>query len=249
VNVPPLPDSRTLVDALLATWPAADIRRAGAWTIRTGEGGGNRVSSATEDWPVTEADLPTAEAAMRELGQVPQFMVRDGEERLDNLLATHGYDLLDPTNLWAIDAATLAGDRALPMGVGYAMWPPLAMIRDIWTDGGIDAARQAVMERGPAPKAGILQRAGQDVGGAAFVAVSGDIAMVHALHVLPDVRRRGVARRLLKHAAIWAQDHGASVVGLAVTQANTAANPLYAALGMRLRGQYHYRIKHEEAST
>ena len=63
---------------------------------------------------------------------VPQFMVRDGEERLDNLLATHGYDLLDPTNLWAIDAATLAGDRALPMGVGYAMWPPLAMIRDIF---------------------------------------------------------------------------------------------------------------------
>lgn len=37
------------------------------------------MSSATEDWPVTEADLPTAEAAMRALGQTPQFMVRDGE--------------------------------------------------------------------------------------------------------------------------------------------------------------------------
>tara|TARA_R100000322_G_scaffold162647_3_gene125605 strand:+ start:3930 stop:4679 length:750 start_codon:yes stop_codon:yes gene_type:complete len=244
-----LPDSRTLVDAVLATWPPATIRREGAWTIREGKGGGSRVSSATEDWPVTEADLPTAEAAMRKLGQTPQFMVRDGEGGLDSLLASHGYAVKDPTNLWVIEASELAGDRTLPMGGGYGMWPPLELIRDIWIDGEVGAERQAIMDRAPDPKAGMLARAGDYPGGAAFVAIHDTIAVVHALHVLPEARRKGVARRLLKHAAIWARAHGADVVGLAVTQGNTAANPLYASLGMRLRGQYHYRIKTEEALT
>ncbi|MEC7760433.1 MAG: GNAT family N-acetyltransferase [Pseudomonadota bacterium] len=242
-----LPDSRRLNEAVLATWPAATIRREGAWTIREGLGGGSRVSSATEDWPVTEADLPAAEVAMRALGQTPQFMVRDGEGGLDNLLAAHGYDVKDPTNLWAVDARHLAGDGKLAMGLSYAMWPPLSLIRDIWVDGGIGPERQAVMERAPDPKAGILIRSGDYPGGAAFVAVHEGLAIVHALHVLPDERRKGVARRLLKKAGIWALDHGIDVVGLAVTQGNTAANPLYAALGMTLRGQYHYRIKPEEA--
>lgn len=241
-----LPDSRTLVDALLATWPPVAKRREGAWTIREGQGGGSRVSSATEDWPVTDADLPAAETAMRALGQTPQFMVRDGEGPLDTLLASHGYEVKDPTNLWAVQARHLAGDGLLPMGTAYAMWPPLSLIRDIWEDGGIGAARQAIMDRAPDPKCGILSRAGDYPGGAAFAAIHDGIAMVHALHVVPDERRKGVAQRILKKAAIWALDHGAEVVGLAVTQGNTAANPLYAALGMSLRGQYHYRIKPEE---
>lgn len=244
-----LPDGRALVRALLATWPPASLRREGAWTIREGQGGGRRVSSATEDWPVTDADLPTAEAAMRALGQVPQFMVRDGEKSLDTLLAAHGYLLKDPTNLWAIETAALTGEGPLPMGSGYAMWPPLAMIREIWTEGGIGPARQAVMDRAPAPKAGLLARAGDYSGGAAFVALHDGLAMVHALHVLPDERRKGVARRLLRQAAIWAQARGAAVMGLAVTQGNTAANPLYASLGMHLRGQYHYRIAGEETAS
>lgn len=238
----PLPDARTLNRAVLATWPAAKIERHGAWTIREGLGGGSRVSSATEDWPVTEADLPAAEAAMRALGQVPQFMVRDGEDRLDDMLAHHGYAVKDPTNLYAISADTLAGDRTLAMGSSYAMWPPLVMIREVWEAGGIGAARQAIMERAPSPKAGILSRTGDDVGGAAFVSVHDGLAIVHALQVNEDQRRKGVARRLLKHAGIWALEQGVAVVGLAVTQGNTAANPLYASLGMSLRGQYHYRI-------
>ncbi|MBL6427271.1 MAG: GNAT family N-acetyltransferase [Maritimibacter sp.] len=247
MNHVPLPDSRTLVEAVLATWPPASIHREGAWTIREGKGGGSRVSSATEDWPVTEADLPTAEAAMRALGQTPQFMVRDGEGALDNLLAAHGYEVKDPTNLWAADARRLAGDGAFKMGMCYAMWPPLNLIRDIWQDGGIGPERQAVMERAGGPKAGVLMRSGDYPGGAAFVAIHDNLALIHALHVLPDERRKGVARQIVKRCAVWALDHGADVIGLAVTQGNTAANPLYAALGMTLRGQYHYRIKSEEA--
>ncbi|HBZ42860.1 MAG TPA: GNAT family N-acetyltransferase [Maritimibacter sp.] len=242
-----LPDSKSLTDALLATWPAAKIERHGAWTIREGHGGGSRVSSATEDWPVTEADLATAERAMRALGQRPQFMVRDGEKSLDDMLAHHGYEVLDPTLLYAINTASLRGDGTIPMGGGYAMWPPLFKIREIWEHDGIGPARQAIMDRAPHPKAGIIARRGDYPGGAAFVSIHDRIAMVHALHVLPEQRRKGVARQLLKQAAIWAYSHGAPIVGLAVTQGNTAANPLYASLGMTRVGQYHYRIKPEES--
>ena len=240
-----LPEARRLIEAVLATWPPARLEHVGAWTIREGQGGGSRVSAATEDWPVTEIDLPAAEAAMRALGQTPLVMVRDGEDKLDHLLETHGYVVKDPTNLYVIEAASLAGDGQLPMGGGYAMWPPLGLIREIFEDGNIDAARQAVMERCPLPKAGLIERSGDYPGGAAYVALDGDIAMVHALHVLPEARRKGVARRLLKRAAIWGLDHGARFVGLAVTRGNHAANPLYASLGMSLRGHYQYRIKEE----
>lgn len=238
----PLPDARTLTDALLETWPAFRVERLGAWTIREGKGGGNRVSSATEDWPVTEADLPTAEAAMRALGQVPQFMVRDGEEKLDALLAHHGYEIRDVTNLYAMSTGELRGDGTIPMGGGYAMWPPLFKIREIWEADGIGPERQTIMDRAPAPKCGIIARKGDFAAGAAFVSVHDGIAMIHALHVLPDHRRKGVARQLLKQAAIWAYDRGAPVCALAVTRGNHAANPLYASLGMTLRGHYHYRV-------
>lgn len=244
---PTLPDARALTDALLATWPAAGISRVGAWTIREGQGGGNRVSSATEDWPVTEADLPAAEAAMRALGQVPQFMVRDGEDSLDAMLNHHGYDIRDTTNLYAVPTKALSGDGKIPMGGGYAMWPPLHKIREIWEADGIGPERQAIMDRAPQPKAGIIARRADYAGGAAFVAIHDGIAMIHALHVMPSERRRGVARQLLKQAAIWAHDHGAPVTALAVTRGNHAANPLYASLGMTLRGHYHYRVHAKES--
>lgn len=242
----PLPDCTRLTEALLATWPAASLSTAGAWTIRDGAGGGSRVSSATANWPVTEADLPKAEAAMTALGQTPQFMVRAGEDALDALdalLEHHGYAVKDPTNLWAVPVEALIGDGQIAPGFGYAIWPPLAIHVDIWEEGDIGPARRAVMERAPGPKTALIGRTGNDPGGVGFVAIDGDIAMIHALHVLPDQRRRGVARQLIKQAAIWAEAQNATTLGLAVTRGNTAANPLYADLGMTKIGGYHYRIK------
>lgn len=60
-----------LAEVTEATWPPAATHRHGPWLIREGQGGGQRVSaaSATGNW--TEADIPTAEAAMRALGQPP----------------------------------------------------------------------------------------------------------------------------------------------------------------------------------
>lgn len=241
----PLPDAATLIEVCEATWPPAARQHLGAWTIRDGKGGGNRVSAATEDWPVTDADLSAAERAMEALGQERLFQVRTGEEKLDALLEERGYIVRDPVNLWAIDLARLAHEP-IPPATAYTMWPPLELVREIWAEGGIGAARLAVMERAEVEKTAILVRLGDHPGGAAYVGLKDGIAMVHALYVLPSQRRQGAGQLLLRAAAKWAQGHGAQVLSLIVTQGNHAANPLYTNLGFTLVGHYHYRVRPKE---
>lgn len=237
----PLPDTATLIEVCETTWPPASRQHLGAWTIRDGKGGGNRVSAATEDWPVTEADLSAAEKAMQALGQERLFQIRAGEDKLDAMLEAHGYIVRDPVNIWAIDVAKLNGEP-IPPATAYTMWPPMELAREIWADGGIGPARQAVMERAACEKTALLVRLGDQPGGAAFVGLLDEVAMVHALFVLPAQRRKGAAQLLMRAAAKWAQGHGAKVLSTIVTQGNHAANPLYANLGMTLVGHYHYRV-------
>jgi GNAT superfamily N-acetyltransferase len=240
-----LPDAAALIEVCEATWPPATRQHLGAWTIRDGQGGGSRVSAATEEWPVTDADLPAAETAMRALGQERLFQVRGGEQKLDALLEEHGYVMRDPVNIWAIDVARLTGEP-IPRATAYTMWPPLELVREIWADGGVGEARQAVMERATCEKTAILARVGDYPGGAAYVGLHQGVAMVHALYVLPAQRRQGAGQLLIRAAAKWAQGHGAQVLSLIVTQGNHAANPLYTAMGMTLVGHYHYRVRPEE---
>ncbi|HHL21976.1 MAG TPA: GNAT family N-acetyltransferase [Aliiroseovarius sp.] len=249
MNAPlPLPDAARLIRACEATWPPAATSNVGAWTIRAGNGGGKRVSAATENWPTTEADLPAAEAAQRALGQDPLFMIRAGEEHLDDMLAAHGYAKVDPVNIYAIETAELAA-HAAPLTSGIPVWPPLAIQRDIWAGGGIGPARLRVMERAPFPKTALIGRTEDKPAGTAFVGIHDGIAMLHALEVAPHMRRKGTGRNLLIRAAQWARGEGAEFFALIVTRGNHAANPLYAALGMGLVGHYHYRIKPKAAES
>ena len=50
-------------------------------------------------------------------------------------------------------------------------------------------------------------------------------------------------RRMMRRAATWAQEQGATHMSVIYTQENEAANGLYTSLGMALTGTYHYRIK------
>jgi ribosomal protein S18 acetylase RimI-like enzyme len=79
--------------------------------------------------------------------------------------------------------------------------------------------------------------------GASFLAMHEGIGMVHSLEILPHQRRQGVARFLMQRAAIWVQQRGGSHLSVICTSENEAANALYASLGMRLVGHYHYRQK------
>ena len=238
------PDADTLYSVTEATWPPARTWRSGPWTIRDGAGGGKRVSAATAEGPISQDDLAKAETAMRAMGQAPIFMIREGDEALDALLADQGYHIIDPVNLYVGPVAPLIQDPPA-RATAYAIWEPLEIQRDIWAEGGIGPARVAVMQRAEGPKTAILTRNGQHPAGVAFAAIHDGIAMMHALEVREVDRLTGQGRNATKQAALWAAQNGANYLATLCTQANTGANALYTSLGMTCVGQYHYRIKKE----
>jgi GNAT superfamily N-acetyltransferase len=225
--------------ALLATWPPFARHSAGPWHVAEGKGGGKRVSCVTGEGGTDE--VPLAEAMQDRLGQPRLFMLRQGQQMLDQALAARGYDLVDHTCLYAADPQVLAA-TAPEWLTSFPHWPPLAVARDIWGRAGIGVDRLAVMARVNGPKAVILGRAGDRPAGAGFVAVDGATAMLHAVEVAPSHRRRGLGVNILRAAAAWAVDQGAQHFALAVTSANLPARALYDGLGMRCVGQYHYRL-------
>lgn len=231
----------SLASVMEATWPPASSFRCGPFLIRDGQGGGKRVSAATAEAAWTPADIAAAESAMSDLAQPALFLIRQGDEALDTALAGRGYRVVDPVVAYAAPVAAFADPP--PDLSTFTHWPPLAIAADIWAEGGIGAERRAVMARAAGPRTAILARLDDRCAGACFVAISGDVAMVHALEVAPAFRRRGAARHMLRAACAWAQENGATTLSLVVTSANAPARALYASLGMRLVGQYHYRQK------
>ncbi|MEM9576381.1 MAG: GNAT family N-acetyltransferase [Pseudomonadota bacterium] len=225
--------------AIDATWPAARILREGPFTLRDGQGGGKRVSAATAQAPFDEAEISKAEAGMRGLGQQPLFMIRDGEVELDQMLAGRGYDLVDPVAVMATDIKNLT-DVPIPRLAAFEIWEPLAIMAEIWAKGGIGPARLDVMRRASL-KTAIFARSNQKPAGTGFVAADGEIAMVHAVEVLPEHRRQGVAGWIMREAAQWAEGQGATKMAVLCTKDNTAALNLYAGLRFEPVTTYHYR--------
>ena len=138
-----IPDLDTLCAVAEATWPPAATHVLGPVTLREGQGGGKRVSAATATGPVTAQDVARAEQAMRARGQAPLFQVRAGEGELDAILETRGYGIVDPVNVLVAPVGALTEERPPRLRV-FAVWEPLAIMRDIWAEGGIGPARQAV---------------------------------------------------------------------------------------------------------
>ncbi len=237
----PLTDPK-YYDVVDATWPALRKDDLGPITLRVGAGGGSRVSAATTEGPVNEAQIAAAEEAMVALGQPRLFMIRDGQSDLDQQLEGLGYQVMDPVILWSCPPAMLT-DVAIPRVTTFCVWEPLAIQHEIWATGGIGPERLAVMERATCAKTSLLGRWDDKPAATAYVGCHEGIAMLHALEVLPHQRRKGVGVWMMRQAAYWAADQGATELVVICTRANAGANALYASLGMREVGQYHYRIK------
>ncbi|MFB2533412.1 GNAT family N-acetyltransferase [Paracoccus sp. p4-l81] len=224
--------------AMALGWPPASSHPVGGFTIQDGAGGGSRVSAAL--WRGGDYDIAAAEAAMRDLGQVPLFAVDQDAAALDADLAARGYGAVDETVMLAGPVAGLTDQPPKPVSA-FVVWPPLAIQRDLWAAGGIGPARLAVMDRAQGPRAALLGRVQDRAAGVGYVAVADGTAFVHALHVLPDFRRLCVARNMMRAAAAWARDQGAEQIALVVLRSNAAAIALYQGFGMAEIGGYHYR--------
>jgi GNAT superfamily N-acetyltransferase len=233
------PGTHRIMAAIDATWPPAEFREAEPWLLRRGDGGGQRASAAsTTD---QSADLNSAERGMRAWGQTPLFRLTPDQALLDARLAEAGYAVKDPVALYAAPVASLADGRDETVKI-FRVASPLAMVDEIWLRGGIGPGRRAVMTRPAGPRMTLMARAGDRAVGVAFVAVDGDVAMIHAIEIAPEHRRKGGGALLMRGAASFAAEHGAEWLALAVTEANAPARALYERLGIARAGSYHYRI-------
>lgn len=229
-----------LLEALERTWPPMRRIAEDGFAVRIGAGGGKRVSSAYFDGDTPEQISDALDLISRQ-GVENLFQVTASQYKIDTKLANLRFRVVDPTLLFT--RSLIDSNAVPPLVTTFSIWPPLQIIRDIWATGGIDADRVLVMERATSPKTSLLGRIENRAAGAAFVAIYGDIAMLHALEVAPKFRRLGLARHLTHAAMDWARDHGASTFALAVTESNLAARDLYTSLGMTIADRYHYRIK------
>jgi ribosomal protein S18 acetylase RimI-like enzyme len=237
---PNIPTNHRLMAAVEVTWPPAKFCQIGPWLLRRGDGGGQRVSAAsTTD---QTAALAPAEAAMRAWDQPPLFRITPDQIDLDRRLADAGYAVKDPVAFYAAPVASLADGRDETVKV-FRVASPLAIIDEIWMNGGIGPGRRAVMTRPTGPRMTLLARSGDRSVGVAFVAIDNDVAMIHAIEVSPEHRRKGGGAILIRGAASFAAEHGAAWLTLAVTEANAPARALYEKLGMAYTGRYHYRIR------
>lgn len=236
------PNASQLYRANDASWPPVKMSRLGPFMMREGGGGGQRVAATSQVEAFTPDDIGAAERAMVALSQPLLFMIRDGDDALDQALDKRGYRIKDPVTLYAGSSADLAAFD--PKGLVAIDAPePMAVMAEIWATGGIGAGRLDVMRRAIGPKACFLGRTDDQPAGAVYVACDGGIAMMHALEILPELRRKGLALQMMGAAAAWALKNGAATFSLVVLTSNDAACGLYERLGMGKVGGYHYRIK------
>lgn len=234
-------DDASLFAAVDATWPAAECIPHGPWMLRRGQGGGKRVSAATAIGPITPDAIDDAEQAMRGLQQTPLFMIRKGEDALDAALQARGYSVVDPVTVLTCPIENLT-NQPIPPVTTFTIWEPLAIMAEIWAQGGVGPARLDVMRRA-AVKTALLARWNQKPAGTGFVAVDGPVAMVHAVEVLPNQRGQGVAQWIMRQAAFWATQQGATTMSVLCTKANAPGQALYQRLGFTPAAAYHYRQK------
>ncbi|MBK5934596.1 L-amino acid N-acyltransferase YncA [Rhodovulum imhoffii] len=228
----------TLFHAQERTWPAPRTR-CGPFTLRSAPGAGRRANAATADGPFDIAAVKRAEAAMAAQG--PLFLIRgESDGALDQTLETRGYVCSQPSLILAAPIGTVATTPP-PLVTAFTTWEPLAITREIWAEGGIGPARQAIMARVTEPKTSVLSRHRDRAAGAAFVAVAGGTAFCHALYIAPDRRMGGAARNMLRAAAFWARAAGAKTFAVLVEKENAPARALFASLGLAAVEQYHFR--------
>lgn len=74
-------------------------------------------------------------------------------------------------------------------------------------------------------------------GGFVMARIAGDEAEILTIAVVPEARRKGIARALLNEAARHADEHGARAMFLEVAETNMAATALYRRTGFREVGR------------
>jgi len=231
------PSQAALFAAIDTTWPAFAFHRHNGWLLREGAGGGQRVSAATVLPGAQNPDIGSAADKMHSMGQNALFMVRSQDGDLDARLAEQGYKIVDPVTILITPTESLLTMAGKQHQRVTTLNTPDTTAKEVWGNGGIYQPRLNVMARVKTAKT--IISAGYM--GVAFAACHEGIAMVHAVEVSKNHRRKGVANALMHQAARWAMQHECTWLAVLTVRANTPACALYDRLKMKQAAAYHYR--------
>lgn len=233
-----------LFKAMDATWAPKAIHNVGPWLVREDGAGGQRVSATSATRAVNADEISIAEQAMRDLKQPLLFTLSPDDAALDTMLEARGYHIVDPVLMISAEIAAMRLPDSMPLDA-IPCDEPLALQTELWVQNGIGQGRLDVMARTKGPKTHLFSRFKDQPAGAAFVAIDGTFAMLHALCIDPRYRRQNLAAKTMARAAIWAAENGAKTLSVATTRENLPAQRLFTSLNMAVVGNYHYRRKTE----
>jgi GNAT superfamily N-acetyltransferase len=238
---------RRLEELAFAGWPALESRDVAGWRLRFSGGYTKRANSINALGPDAEVDDGTItglEAAYRERSQTPVW-------RLSPLAPAATHDILTARGYRAIERSLV---QVCPLHPGFAAAPEVrihpqpteAWIEAFSNHSPVRPEHRDTMRRmlgAIATPAGFafVEEAGQPMA-MAIGAVSGDHMGLFDVLVMPQARRRGLARKVTESLYAWAWSHGARFAYLQVVATNEAAMPLYAAQGFRTVYDYEYFV-------
>ena len=242
-----LVEVRRLEELAFRGWPALESRDLAGWRLRFSGGytkRANSISALGHDARTDAATVQSLEEPYRERGQAPVWRLTPlAPPAMATLLAERGYRPIERSLL-----------QVCPLHPGFAAAPKVrihpqptpAWIEAFCLHSPVRAEHRDTMRRmlaAIAAPAGFafVEEAGQPMA-MAIGAIEGDHMGLFDVLVMPQARRRGLARRITESLYAWAWQRGARFAYLQVVATNAAAMPLYAAQGFRTVYAYEYRI-------
>lgn len=229
-------------------WPARERARLGGWRLNASSGQSMRINAC---WPLAapdrdpEAALDAVEAWFAERNLPPRFKLTDGVVAPVDLaarLAARGYAACKTTLVMLgqlKDVAGGEGDAAIRLSD-----TPDATFEAVFTAtaGNPEDGRERLEALGRIPAPARFARLDIDGVPAAIgaSAIGGGYAGIFGMRTVPDHRRKGLARRVLRALLAEAKTLGAERAWLQVEADNAPAIALYADEGFVPGYRYSY---------
>jgi GNAT superfamily N-acetyltransferase len=238
---------RRLEELAFAGWPALESRDIAGWRLRLCGGytkRANPINALGRDAQVDGRTLDGLEAVYRERHQLPVWRLTPlAPPAIAGLLAGRGYR---PIERSLLQVCPLQPPITASPEVSIQPAPSAAWIEAFCTYSPVRPEHRNTMRRmlaSIAAPAGFafVEEAGQPMA-MAIGAVQGDHMGLFDVLVMPQARRRGLARKVTESLYAWAWRHGARFAYLQVVATNEAAMPLYAAQGFRTVYDYEYFV-------
>jgi GNAT superfamily N-acetyltransferase len=231
--------------ATIRTWPAAITEQRNGWFYLAAGGVTGRVNAA---WPMAwsggdvDAAITDVEAWYAARNLPARFKLTDGAfapPELPAHLARRGYAPVMPTLIMTAPITPREADRGVSVRADMPAAFDAALRETAKTDAEYDE-RLSIAMRAPKPAAfALIERDGR-AASIGLAAAAGDLAGVFLMRTVPELRRQGLSRRILRtllaHCAAW----GAGAAFLQVDADNASAIALYESEGFATLTTYRF---------